>query len=205
MEQTAAPGTIQLTEHTYKLVAGYFDCDDLGLVSVKGLAEKVRAYRVTGERGGRARIDVARERGFTRLVGRERELDLLRQCFALAQERTRAGSVDHWRRGAGEIAPAVRVSPDPRQPTTVPGSTAAVIPTARPWPMGPSSSCSSSTSRLTSATGTRTSGAKSTTGLQQLGPALAASRALSVPPAGAWTAARAAGGAVARGRQAPDL
>ena len=28
MEQTAAPGTVQLTEHTYKLVAGYFDCDD---------------------------------------------------------------------------------------------------------------------------------------------------------------------------------
>jgi class 3 adenylate cyclase/DNA-binding CsgD family transcriptional regulator len=84
MEQTAAPGTIQLTEHTYKLVAGYFHCDDLGLVSVKGVAEKVRAYRVTGERSGRARIDVARERGFTRLVGRERELALLRQCFELA-------------------------------------------------------------------------------------------------------------------------
>ena len=85
MEQTAAPGTIQLTEHTYKLVAGYFNCDDLGLVSVKGVAEKVRAYRVTGERSGQARIDVARERGFTRLVGRERELALLRQCFELAQ------------------------------------------------------------------------------------------------------------------------
>ena len=49
------------------------------------LAEKVRAYRVTGERSGQARIDVARERGFTRLVGRERELALLRQCFELAQ------------------------------------------------------------------------------------------------------------------------
>lgn len=85
MEQMAAPGTVQLTEHTYKLVAGYFDCDDLGLVSVKGVAERVRAYRVTGERGARARIDVARERGFTRLVGRERELALLRHCFALAQ------------------------------------------------------------------------------------------------------------------------
>ena len=85
MEQTAAPGTVQLTEHTYKLVAGYFNCDDLGLVSVKGVAEKVRAYRVTGERSGQARIDVARERGFTRLVGRERELALLRQCFELAQ------------------------------------------------------------------------------------------------------------------------
>ena len=34
----------------------------------------------------RARIDVARERGFTRLVGRERELALLHHCFALAQE-----------------------------------------------------------------------------------------------------------------------
>jgi tetratricopeptide (TPR) repeat protein len=85
MEQTAAPGTVQLTEHTYKLVAGYFDCDDLGLTSVKGLAGKVRVYRVTGERGARARIDVAHERGFTRLVGRERELALLRHCFELAR------------------------------------------------------------------------------------------------------------------------
>src|SRR6266511_2299880 len=49
MEQTAAPGAIQLTEHTYKLVAGYFECDDLGLISVKNLAEPVRAYRVRGE------------------------------------------------------------------------------------------------------------------------------------------------------------
>jgi hypothetical protein len=85
MEQTAVPGTVQLTEHAYRLVEGYFACDDLGLVSVKGVAEKVRAYRVLGERGGRARIDVARERGFTRLVGRERELELLRHCFDLAR------------------------------------------------------------------------------------------------------------------------
>ena len=40
MEQTAAPGTSQLTEHTYKLVTGYFDCDDLGLVSLKCLPGK---------------------------------------------------------------------------------------------------------------------------------------------------------------------
>ena len=85
MEQTAAPGTVQLTEHTYKLIEGYFDCNDLGLISLKGLASKVRVYRVAGEQGGRARIDVARERGFTRLVGRERELEHLRHCFDLAQ------------------------------------------------------------------------------------------------------------------------
>jgi len=40
---------------------------------------------VLGERGAPARIDVARERGFTRLVGRQRELDLLRHCFEQAK------------------------------------------------------------------------------------------------------------------------
>jgi predicted ATPase/class 3 adenylate cyclase/DNA-binding CsgD family transcriptional regulator len=87
MEQTAAPGTIQITAQTYKLVEGYFDCEDQGLVAVKGATSKVRVYRVTGEGAGRARIDVARERGFTRLVGRDRELELLRHCFDLVQDR----------------------------------------------------------------------------------------------------------------------
>jgi class 3 adenylate cyclase len=86
MEQTAAPGTVQITAQTYRLVAGYFDCDDLGLIGVKGITAKVRAYRVTGERRAQARIDVARESGFTRLVGREQELHLLCEGFARAKE-----------------------------------------------------------------------------------------------------------------------
>jgi class 3 adenylate cyclase len=65
MEQTAAPGTIQITAQTYRLV---------------------RAYRVIDERRAQARIDVARERGFTRLVGREQELHLLCEGFARAKE-----------------------------------------------------------------------------------------------------------------------
>ena len=87
MERTAAPGTIQITVQTYRLVAGYFDCEDLGLVGVKGITTRVRAYRVTGERRVQARIDVARERGFTRLVGREQESHLLCEGFARAKER----------------------------------------------------------------------------------------------------------------------
>jgi class 3 adenylate cyclase/DNA-binding NarL/FixJ family response regulator len=86
MEQTAAPGTVQITAQTYRLVAGYFDCEDLGLVGVKGITSKVRAYRVVDERRVQARIDVARERGFTRLVGREQELHLLCEGFARARE-----------------------------------------------------------------------------------------------------------------------
>jgi class 3 adenylate cyclase len=71
MQQTATPGTVQLTDQTYRLVAGYFDCEDLCLVQIKGKADQVRVYRVTGERDARSRIDVAREHGFTRFVGRE--------------------------------------------------------------------------------------------------------------------------------------
>ena len=158
MEQTAAPGTVQLTEHTYKLVAGYFDCDDMGLVSVKGLAGKVRAYQVRGERGGLARIDVARERGFTRLVGRERNWRCSVTVFALAlagdvARLSRSLATPGWANRACCMSFARR-----SQVLTAPGSTAAVTLTAQ-WPISLSLILSSSTSGLTPVTETRTSGA----------------------------------------------
>jgi class 3 adenylate cyclase/DNA-binding NarL/FixJ family response regulator len=85
MEQGAVPGTVQITAQTYRLVSGYFDCEDLELISIKGVAEPVQIYRVISECGVQARIDVARERGFTQLVGRERELAQLRHCFELVK------------------------------------------------------------------------------------------------------------------------
>jgi len=85
MEQTAEPGTIQITEDTYKLVAGYFRSQDLGPQDIKGKAAKVHVYRVTGERGARSRLDVERERGFTRFVGRGRDLELLCDGFTRAK------------------------------------------------------------------------------------------------------------------------
>jgi len=87
MQQLAEPGAINLTASTHRLVEGYFLTEDLGLVEVKGKAARVQAYRVTGERGRRSRIEVASEVGLTRLVGRERELELLRDCW----DRVRAG------------------------------------------------------------------------------------------------------------------
>jgi class 3 adenylate cyclase/tetratricopeptide (TPR) repeat protein len=86
MEQTAEPGTVRITGNTYKLVEGYFRCEDLGLVEVKGKAARVQVYRVTGEKGARSRMDIERERGLTRFIGRERELELLRDCFERARD-----------------------------------------------------------------------------------------------------------------------
>lgn len=46
MEQTAEPGTIQISEETYKLVAPFFEIDPLGESQIKGKATPVRTYRV---------------------------------------------------------------------------------------------------------------------------------------------------------------
>src|SRR5262245_2654853 len=85
MQQSAQPGSVTITSATHRLVEGYVHCADLGLVDVKGKAAPVQAYRVLGERGRRGRIDVSRARGLTPLVARERELELLRDCFERAK------------------------------------------------------------------------------------------------------------------------
>lgn len=80
MEQTAQPGTVQITEHTYRLVAPLIHAEPLGGIEVKGKSEPVEAYRVLGVRPeparlfGPAGLDVP-------LVGREKEMKALRQKF----------------------------------------------------------------------------------------------------------------------------
>jgi class 3 adenylate cyclase len=46
MEQTAAPGSVQLSEETYKLVAPLFEFEALDGIEVKGKSVPVNAYRV---------------------------------------------------------------------------------------------------------------------------------------------------------------
>jgi class 3 adenylate cyclase len=74
MEQMAAPGTIFLTEHTARLVEGFFTLRDHGTPAMKGVTTPVEVYELLGPAGLRTRLDVSRRRGFSRLVGREAEL-----------------------------------------------------------------------------------------------------------------------------------
>ncbi len=80
MEQTATPGTIQISESTYKLVASQFDCLPLGEVAVKGRSEPVLAYQVLGRA---AQIDraqpLAEQWVNSSLVGRDAEFATARQ------------------------------------------------------------------------------------------------------------------------------
>ena len=73
MEQTAEPGTVQITEETYRLVADLFDVEPLGGVELKGKREPVPSYRVLGRLGAPWRVRAARSLD-ARLVGRDREL-----------------------------------------------------------------------------------------------------------------------------------
>ena len=79
MEQTAAPGTIQISADTHRLIAPLFDTEDLGTVEVKGKAEPISTFRVLGRRAvagslrGIAGLD-------SPMVGRDAELEQLQRA-----------------------------------------------------------------------------------------------------------------------------
>lgn len=70
MEQTAAPGTRQISSDTQKLVKGAFDLKSLGGIEVKGKSQPVEVFRVTG-----TKIATGESIGVTSpLIGRDAEL-----------------------------------------------------------------------------------------------------------------------------------
>jgi hypothetical protein len=84
MEQLARPGTTLLTADTLRLVEGYIEVTPLGPVPVKGLAEPIEVSELRCTGPVRSRLQAAVARGLTRFVGRDAELDRLRQALARA-------------------------------------------------------------------------------------------------------------------------
>ena len=84
MEQQAAPGSILLAPDTLQLAEGYVAVKSLGPMPVKGLADPVNVYEMTGVGPARTRLQAATRRGFTRFVGRDAELEQLRRAQQLA-------------------------------------------------------------------------------------------------------------------------
>src|SRR5712691_9448759 len=85
MEQLATPGTILLTADTRRLVEGLVRVQALGAVPVKGLTAPVETFELVGVTALRRRLQAAAARGLTRFVGRQPELDALRQALAQAE------------------------------------------------------------------------------------------------------------------------
>ncbi|MEE8384848.1 MAG: AAA family ATPase, partial [Dehalococcoidia bacterium] len=91
MEELAEPGSVYLSENTYRAVQDYFECQPLGALAIKGKAEAVVAYLAMGEKAVRTRFEAATERGLTPFVGRDQELTVL------------MGYMERAKRGQGQV------------------------------------------------------------------------------------------------------
>ena len=84
MEQLADPGSIVIAPETLALAEGYVEVRSLGPVPVKGLAEPVETYELMGAGPRRSRLSAAAARGLSRFVGRDGELEQLREALGRA-------------------------------------------------------------------------------------------------------------------------
>lgn len=104
MQAIAPTGSIAITEHTRRLLEGYFQLKSRGPTRVKGLAEPINVYEVTGLGPLRTRFQRAEARGLTKFVGRQREMGALKH----AAEEARTGQV------RSSLSWPTRVSASPR-------------------------------------------------------------------------------------------
>jgi class 3 adenylate cyclase/tetratricopeptide (TPR) repeat protein len=85
MEALAEPGKAYLTEHAGELAAGFLELKDLGEFEIKGASQPVRVFELGGVGSARSRLDLSRARGFSRFVGRAREMEVLEEALAAAE------------------------------------------------------------------------------------------------------------------------
>jgi class 3 adenylate cyclase/tetratricopeptide (TPR) repeat protein len=91
MEALAEPGKAYLTEATAEFAHGFLELEDLGEFEIKGASRPVRVFELAGVGAARSRLDLSRERGFSRFVGRNEEMGVLEA--GLERARAREGAV----------------------------------------------------------------------------------------------------------------
>jgi class 3 adenylate cyclase/tetratricopeptide (TPR) repeat protein len=84
MEQLAAPGSILLTVETLRLAEEVVQTKPLGLTPIKGLAQPREVFELVGAGPPRTRLQAFAARTLTRFVGRQAEVEALRQAHELA-------------------------------------------------------------------------------------------------------------------------
>jgi class 3 adenylate cyclase len=82
LEGVAAPNTLVIGALTHQLLGGLFECESLGVPSLKGVTAPLEVYRVLYESTARTRLEALVNTGLTPLVGRENELQLLEDTWS---------------------------------------------------------------------------------------------------------------------------
>jgi len=86
VEQMAEPGSVYATGEVMRLVEGYIEARPLEPRQVKGLADPVALFEITGPGPLRTRFDVSARRGLSRFVGRMAESAELERAGAFANQ-----------------------------------------------------------------------------------------------------------------------
>jgi predicted ATPase/class 3 adenylate cyclase len=85
LQALAAPDSVVISAAAYRLIAGYFDCRELGFHTIRGISQPMAIYQVLHESGARNRLDVAARRGLPPMQGRDDELATLTDRWAQAR------------------------------------------------------------------------------------------------------------------------
>ena len=84
MEQLATPGSILLTTETLRLAEEVVQVKPLGPTPVRGLRQPLEVFELMGAGSPRTRLQAFAARTLTRFVGRQVEVEAMRQAHALA-------------------------------------------------------------------------------------------------------------------------
>ena len=84
LQALASPGSVVISDSTRRLVAGSFALRDLGLQSLKGLAEPVYAWHALSEGKAESRFEAATQGRFAPMVGRELEFAVVLHAWQRA-------------------------------------------------------------------------------------------------------------------------
>src|SRR5208283_250796 len=85
LQTLANPGTVVIGESLRRLAEGYFQLKALGPARIKGVNEPVELFEVTGLGPLRTRLQKAAQRGLTRFVGRQAEIDQMKRALDLTK------------------------------------------------------------------------------------------------------------------------
>lgn len=86
LQGLAAPNTIVISEATHRLAREFFRFRELGPQALKGIANPVPAFEVTGRSGARSRLDARAGSDLTPLAGRHDVVERLHAAWRSAQQ-----------------------------------------------------------------------------------------------------------------------
>jgi predicted ATPase/class 3 adenylate cyclase len=79
LQGMAAANTVVISATTRQLLGGFFACESLGTPPLRGLTQPIEVFQVQYASTARSRLEVVGSTGLTPLVGREQEIELLRE------------------------------------------------------------------------------------------------------------------------------